>query len=136
MTKVIINIDVPSIHAGVTFYTSGLGFDLKRTLFNRSVAELACGEAKVYLIEQQEGTKPFPAANETRRFERHWTPVHLDVVVENMTTALRKATEAGAVQSGETTLHSWGVLTPLADPFGHGVCLLEFSKEGYDAAAD
>ena len=136
MNKVLINIDVPALDAGVTFYTGGLDFKFKRTLFQRSVAELVLGEATVYLIEQQQGTKPFPSANEKRRFERHWTPVHLDVAVEDMTTAIRKATAAGAIQSGETSVHSWGLLTPLADPFGHGICLLEFSEEGYDTVAD
>ncbi len=136
MARLIINVDVPSLDAGITFYSAGLGFHLKRTLFQKSVAELVLGEAMIYLIEQEEGTKPFPAARETRRFERHWTPIHLDVVVDNMTVAIKRAIDAGAVQSGETTVHGWGTLTPLADPFGHGICLLEFSSEGYDAVAD
>jgi len=136
MTKVIINIDVPNLDAGVTFYTTGLGFELRRTLFQRSVAELMLGDAVVHLIEQNEGTKPFPAASKSRTFERHWTPVHVDFVVDDMTTAAKKAIEAGAVQSGEATTHSWGILTPLSDPFGHGICLLQFSPSGYDSVAD
>ena len=136
MTKIIINIDVPSLDAGVAFYSSGLGFDLKRTLFKNSVAEMALGEVMIYLVEQNEGTRPFPDARETRKYERHWTPVHLDVVVDNMKLAIRRASEAGATVSGETMVSAWGTLTPLADPFGHGLCLLEFSEEGYNAVAD
>jgi predicted lactoylglutathione lyase len=136
MTKIIINIDVPNLDAGVTFYTAGLGFELRRTLFQRTVAELTLGEDMAFLIEQKEGTKPFPAARQSRTFERHWTPVHIDVVVDDMTPAVKKAIEAGAVQSGETTTHSWGILTPLADPFGHGICLLQFSEAEYNSVAD
>lgn len=136
MSKVIVNIDVPNLDAGVTFYTEGLDFQLRRTLFQQSVAELTLGDVMVYLIEQKEGTKPFPAATKPRTFERHWTPVHIDVVVDDMTNAVGKAIGAGAVKSGETTTHSWGILTPLSDPFGHGLCLVQFSRAGYDAVAD
>jgi hypothetical protein len=30
----------------------------------------------------------------------------------------------------------WGRMVVLSDPFGHGVCLLEFRGAGYDAVAD
>ncbi len=132
----IVNIDVPNVQAGIEFYTTGLGFNLKRTLFERSVAELAMGEARVYLIEQQEGTQPIPDVDVARSFKRHWTPVHLDVIVDDIDAAVTKALEAGAVQSGERTIHSWGRLAPLSDPFGNGICLLQFSEGGYDSVAD
>jgi len=31
--------------------------------------------------------------------------------------------------------YSWGTIAGLADPFGHGVCILQFSARGYDAIA-
>lgn len=136
MNKLIVNVDVPSLDAGITFYTAGLGFGLKRTLFQCSVAELMLGDSMVYLIEREAGTKPFPNASEHRTFGRHWTPVHLDLVVDDIETALARAVEAGAIRSGETTTHSWGTLSPLSDPFGHGICLLKFSEAGYDAVSD
>ena len=136
MSQLLINIDVPDIDVGVSFYVNGLGFTLVRTLFEKSVAELVLGQATVYLIEQAEETKPFPAASRPRTYERHWTPVHLDVVVADMSAALEKAIAAGATRSGGTTTHDWGTLTPLSDPFGHGVCLLQFSPAGYDAVAE
>ena len=79
---------------------------------------------------------PFPAASIPRTFERHWTPVHLDVVVADMSAAVEKAVAAGAVRSGETTTHDWGKLTSLSDPFGNGICLVQFSLAGYDSVAD
>jgi hypothetical protein len=30
---------------------------------------------------------------------------------------------------------AWGRIAMLADPFGHGVCVLSFSAAGYDAIA-
>jgi hypothetical protein len=27
----------------------------------------------------------------------------------------------------------WGKIAELSDPFGHGLCLIEFSERGYDA---
>ena len=135
-SSVLVNIDVPDIDAGVSFYTRGLGFTLVRTLFDHSVAEMTLGQSKIYLIEQAEGTKPFSTANQTRTFERHWTPVHLDVVVADVWVAVERALAAGASRSGETTTHEWGKLTPLSDPFGHGICLVQFSSKGYDAVSD
>jgi hypothetical protein len=31
---------------------------------------------------------------------------------------------------------SWGRIAILADPFGHGFCVLQFSGRGYDAIAE
>jgi uncharacterized glyoxalase superfamily protein PhnB len=127
---------VPNLDDGVQFYTTGLGFELQRTLFEKSVAELMLGDATIYLIEQKEGSRPYPGADLTRSFERHWTPIHLDVIVEDMSGAVAKAIKAGAVHAGETSSNSWGRLTAFSDPFGHGLCLVEFSDNGYDSVAD
>ncbi len=52
------------------------------------------------------------------------------------TAAVARATAAGAVLESPATVHSWGTIAMLADPFGHGFCLIEFSEQGYDAIAD
>jgi hypothetical protein len=31
---------------------------------------------------------------------------------------------------------AWGRIAVLADPFGHGLCLIEFLNRGYDEIAD
>ncbi len=31
--------------------------------------------------------------------------------------------------------HKWGKMAVLADPFGHGFCLLQFQGRGYDEIA-
>jgi uncharacterized glyoxalase superfamily protein PhnB len=63
-------------------------------------------------------------------------PVHLDVVVENIEAALESAVAAGARLEEPVKAHKWGKLALLADPFGHGLCLVEFVGRGYDEIAD
>ena len=42
---------------------------------------------------------------------------------------------AGATLEREVTEHAYGKLALLADPFGNGFCLIEFSGRGYDEIA-
>ena len=50
--------------------------------------------------------------------------------------ALERAREAGAVVEGDVQVRPWGRMANLADPFGHGFCLLEFRGRGYDEVLD
>ena len=59
--------------------------------------------------------------------------MHLDFVVEGLEAAIARARAAGATLEGDLQTAAWGRLQQLADPFGHGLCLLEFSGRGYDA---
>jgi predicted enzyme related to lactoylglutathione lyase len=136
MQGLIVNIDVPDLGAATLFYQNGLGFDLRRTLFDGTVAELSVDSLLVYLIEQAEGTTPVRNTSIVRSYESHWTPVHLDILVEDIDVALAKALAAGAIQSADISVNDWGKLAPLRDPFGNGVCLLEFVGNGYDSVAD
>ena len=44
-------------------------------------------------------------------------------------------TAAGATLEEPTAIHAWGKIVRLADPFGHGFCLIEFLGRGYDEIA-
>jgi uncharacterized glyoxalase superfamily protein PhnB len=136
MVSVIVNIDVPDIGKALKFYEDGLGFVAIRTLFDGAVAELAADATKIYLIEQDPGSTAVPDSAISRSYAPHWTPVHLDVVVLDIETALAKALAAGATVSGGIRTHEWGKLAPIRDPFGHGVCLIQFHGGGYDLVAD
>ena len=57
-SRLLINIDVPDILAGIAFYCGGLGFQLQRRLFGGAVAELRLGDQHVYLIAQPAGQSP------------------------------------------------------------------------------
>jgi predicted enzyme related to lactoylglutathione lyase len=71
-----------------------------------------------------------------RHFDRHWTPVHLDVVVDDIDATVARALEAGATLDREIQERPYGRMANKADPFGHGFCLLQMSARGYDALLD
>jgi hypothetical protein len=64
---------------------------------------------------------------------RHWTPFHLDVVVAEVDAAIACAVAAGAKVEAPARDTHYGRIAMLADPFGHGFRLLQFSARGYDA---
>ena len=124
------NIDVPDLERAVAFYTSAFGLTVGRR-FPAGMVELL-GRCPIYLLHKPEGT-PSSAAGGVRDYRRHWTPVHLDFVVVALEPALAAALAAGARAESGIVAAAWGRMVNLADPFGHGVCLLEFSAAGYDA---
>ncbi|HET9693549.1 MAG TPA: VOC family protein, partial [Steroidobacteraceae bacterium] len=92
--------------------------------------------APIYLLVKPAGTRPAPGAAHPRTYERHWTPVHLDFVVEDIDAAVMRALAAGALLEQPVTTREWGRLAVMADPFGHGFCFVQFLGRGYDALAD
>jgi predicted enzyme related to lactoylglutathione lyase len=130
----IVNIDVPELERGIAFYTAAFELRLSRRL-GSGFAELIGAGVPVYLIEAEQGTPPFRNAPANRDYARHWTPVHFDFIVPDLDAALARALAAGATQESEPSDHAYGRLVLLSDPFGHGVCLLEFNVQGYDAIA-
>ncbi len=131
MARLFINLDVDDIEAAVRFYTEGLELRVGRR-FDSGFVELLGGEVPLYLLAKQAYTAPFPGALGVRDYARHWTPVHLDFVVDDVEAALARARVAGATLEGEVSEHAYGRLALCADPFGHGFCLLELRGRGYD----
>lgn len=130
----LINIDVDDLEKGIAFYEKGLGLQFKRRLFGGTVAEMAGGSSALYLIEAAGGSAAVPATGSRRDYARHWTPVHLDFVVDDVRAAAIRAASAGAKQEGEIQSFDWGLLATMSAPFGHGFCLLQFSGKGYTHA--
>jgi uncharacterized glyoxalase superfamily protein PhnB len=62
--------------------------------------------------------------------------VHLDVVVDRIEEAIARAVQAGAVVERDVRTTVWGKIAVLADPFGHGLCLIQFLNRGYDEIAE
>jgi predicted enzyme related to lactoylglutathione lyase len=91
-------------------------------------------DAPIYLLPKAGGSEAFPRG-EKRSYARHWTPVHLDFVVSDIRAAMKRALGAGATLERDVTTHAYGKLALMADPFGNGFCLLEFSGRGYDEIA-
>ncbi|MEN1642925.1 hypothetical protein AAIH51_05240 [Pseudomonas aeruginosa] len=55
--------------------------------------------------------------------------------VDHLEPALDRALQAGLVQETDIRDTDWGRIVRLADPWGHGWCLLEFVNRGYDEIA-
>jgi catechol 2,3-dioxygenase-like lactoylglutathione lyase family enzyme len=124
-------LDVPDLPRAVAFYSEALGFTVGRRLGDDWV-ELLGAPCPLDLLRAPPGSLASPAAAATREYQRHWTPLHLDVAVADLAAAVRRAEAAGARLERGPLDRPWGRLAVLADPFGHGFCLLEFRGRGYD----
>ncbi|KAB2917033.1 MAG: VOC family protein [Hyphomicrobiaceae bacterium] len=131
---ILINIDVDDLDRAIAFYGALLGLKAGRR-FGTFGVELPGGAAPIYLLVKAPGTVASPAAGEHRRYTRHWTPVHLDFVVPDLDKAVAAALALGAKQDDPVATHAWGCIAHLADPFGHGFCLIQFLGRGYDEVA-
>jgi lactoylglutathione lyase len=131
--KLLLNIDVPDLAAAEAFYIAAFGLAPARR-FGENVVELTGAPVPLYLLRKAADSAAYASAD--RDYTRHWTPLHCDVVVEDLEAALARALSAGAIGEGAIREAVWGRIVQLADPFGHGWCLLEFRGRGYDEIAD
>ena len=132
--SLLVNVDVADLARAVAFYCEALGLSVGRRLGDTAIELLGAG-APLYLLAKPAGSKASPITAQRRDYSRHWTPVHLDFVVSDIERAVQRALTAGATLEGEIGAHAWGRLALMADPFGHGFCLLEFHGRGYDEIA-
>lgn len=131
--ELLVNIDVDDLAKGIAFYVKALGLRVgRRFAFG---VELLGASSAIYLLEKGEGTQASLMSADLRRYRRHWTPVHLDVVVDDVGAAVGRTLEAGATLEGEIRVHEWGQIATMADPFGNGICFLQFLNRGYDEIA-
>ncbi len=131
--SVLINIDVPDLERAIAFYSGAFGLTIKRR-FGAGGVELTGWPSPVFLLVKEPGS--IGAGDQERNYARHWTPVHLDVVVDDIEDARARALSAGATAEDEIKVARWGKLALMADPFGHGFCLIEFLGRGYDEIAE
>jgi predicted enzyme related to lactoylglutathione lyase len=131
----LVNIDVDDLPKGVAFYQQAVGLRPGRRFGSLGVEMLGASSA-IYLLVKPQGTSPSSNTDEIRRYRRHWTPVHLDFVVAELDAAVSRAIDAGARLEGEIQTHQWGRIAHMADPFGHGICFIQFLGNGYDEIAD
>jgi predicted enzyme related to lactoylglutathione lyase len=131
----LINIDVDDLEKAVRFYSAAFGLSAGRRIGDSGV-EMLGSSAPIYLLARQAGTLASGATTRVRTYKRHWTPVHLDFVVEDIESAVKRAVQAGARQEQPISTAKWGSLALMADPFGHGFCLVQFLGRGYDETID
>lgn len=131
MADLLVNIDVDDLPRAEAFYLAAFGLTVGRR-FGADAVEILGAGVPLYLLAKPAGSRAAASVAQARDYRRHWTPVHLDLVVEDLDAALARALAAGAVLEGEPRRHGWGRIAALADPFGHGFCLLQFLGRGYD----
>jgi predicted enzyme related to lactoylglutathione lyase len=135
MGELLVNIDVDDLDRAVAFYTTAFELTVGRRLEGGAMIELLGASSRIYLLRHAAGSRPAPGAV-LRDYARHWTPVHMDVVVLDIDAAVERAQAAGATLEGGVRDEPYGRLATLADPFGHGFCLLQFTGSGYDVIAE
>jgi len=133
--RLLVNIDVDDLERGTAFYCGAFRLTVGRR-FGKSVVELLGLPVPIYLLAKVAGSEVAPSIAERRDYGRHWTPVHLDIVVGDIAAAVERAERAGATLEAPVKSASWGHLALMSDPFGHGFCLIEFVGRGYDEIAN
>jgi predicted enzyme related to lactoylglutathione lyase len=131
----LVNIDVGDLDEAIRFYERAVGLHLGRRLFEGTVAEMLGAASPIYLMMKQSGSAPSAFTSQIRDYQRHWTPVHLDFVVADLDAAVARARNAGAKLEGPLQTFTWGRQACISDPFGNGLCLVQWLGRGYDEVA-
>lgn len=124
-------VDVDDLEKAIAFYTGVFGLKLGRRL-GADWAELLGASSPIDLLACPAGSPASVATSAVRDYRRHWTPVHLDFTVTDLDAVVERARAAGATLDRDIQEQKWGRMANMADPFGHGFCLLEFRGRGYD----
>ncbi len=117
------SIDVPELEAGLRFYRAVFGFVETARPFP-TMAVLDGNNTTVCVHEKQAGSKSSSAGAERRRYERHWTPVHLDLHVEDFDVVLDKVRAEGGAIENEFRTQGPMPAAFCSDPFGNGFCVI------------
>jgi predicted enzyme related to lactoylglutathione lyase len=118
-----VTIDVPKLGDGLRFYCEALGLtEVARPIATYAI--LKCGGAQIGIMEKPAGTKPAKGSDDVRRYERHWTPVHIDFHVDDFAAALAQALHAGATCEQKFEVSGRPPIAFCSDPFGNGFCIV------------
>ncbi|MBX3208945.1 MAG: VOC family protein [Labilithrix sp.] len=118
-----VSIDVPDLEAGLSFYESAFGFVETARPFP-TMAVLDANNVTVCMHEKAPRTKSSPGGEDVRRYERHWTPVHIDVHVRDLDAVLAKVTAGGGTIEREFRTQGPKPVAFCSDPFGNGFCII------------
>lgn len=116
-------IDVDDVDGAVEFYGRGLGLEIQK--HEKDWAKAALGEQVFWIMK----IAPGPSGAISRDYRRHWTPIHLDLHVDDIDTAVNRALAAGGKLDSEIERRADGsALANLADPAGNGIDLFQPAK--------
>lgn len=127
-------IEVTELAAGIDFYCRGLGLTLRRRL-SPSWVELAGANLPIFVLADRPPVADLGSRQIARSYERHWTPVHLDFIVDDLDETISQLVALGASLDRDVKSCEYGRIANMADPFGNGFDLIEFSGAGYDAVS-
>ena len=118
-----VSIDVPDLAAGLRFYEAVFGFvEIARPF--ATMAVLDANNVTVCMHQKSAGSKPSPKNMDVRHYERHWTPVHVDLHVHDFDGVLAKVRAAGGLIEAEYREQGPMPAAFCSDPFGNGFCVI------------
>jgi len=124
-----VTIDVPQLDQGLRFYCGALGLvEVARPVATYVI--LQCGGGQIGLIEKPAGTSPAQGSDDVRRYERHWTPVHIDFHVDDFDSVLVRVLNAGAKCEQKFAGGEHPPIAFCSDPFGNGFCVIGKKADG------
>ena len=122
MIRISVSIDVSNLKEAETFYVEALGCKKVRDQ-GSDMAVLSVENSDIYLQEKKPGTKPLVSSSVVRDYGRHWTPIHLDFLCDNVDEVVSKIVKLGGLHEGGDS-GDWGSIAYCADPFGNGFCVI------------
>jgi catechol 2,3-dioxygenase-like lactoylglutathione lyase family enzyme len=90
--------------------------------------ELAGANVPIFLLANQPELADLGSRKVKRSYERHWTPVHLDFIVDDLDAAVARLTGLGGALDCPVDQRAYGRIAYMADPFGNGFDLIEFFR--------
>lgn len=121
MIKLSVSIDVSNLKQAENFYIEALGCKKVRDQGGMSV--ISVDNCDIYLQEKEAGSRAVPTETIVRNYSRHWTPVHIDFLAENVEDIVERVLKLGGKHEGGES-GEWGSIAYCSDPFGNGFCVI------------
>jgi predicted enzyme related to lactoylglutathione lyase len=118
-----VSVDVPSLEAGLDFYSKVFGFAETARPFPQ-MAILDGNNVTICMHEKASGTESSVPGSPKRIYDRHWTPVHLDFHVHDFDGCLEKLKAARGKIEAEYRTQGPRPAAFCSDPFGNGFCVI------------
>ncbi|MEZ4403989.1 MAG: VOC family protein [Kofleriaceae bacterium] len=118
-----VSIDVPELEAGLRFYQAVFGLIETARPFP-TMAILDGNNLTVCIHQKAAGSRSSTTGDDQRRYDRHWTPVHLDLHVADLDPVLAQVRAAGGAIEHEYRTQGPRPTAFCSDPFGNGFCVI------------
>ncbi len=118
--KISVSIDVSDTERAIKFYPQALNCEFKKR-YSEDWAVVNLGGLDMHLLKKEVAT--LAAGSDKRRFNRHWTPIHFDFGVDEISAAAQRIEDNGGVVE-EVHRAEVADIAHCSDPFGNGFCLI------------